>query len=26
MICIASGARMGLGLLMEGNAFGFLAD
>lgn len=26
MISIAAGARMGLGLLMEGNAFGFLAD
>ncbi|MCY0095629.1 YeeE/YedE family protein [Hoeflea ulvae] len=26
MMSIAAGARMGLGLLMEGNAFGFLAD
>lgn len=26
MISVAAGARMGLGLLMEGNAFGFLAD
>lgn len=26
MISIAAGARMGLGLLVEGNAFGFLAD
>jgi hypothetical protein len=26
MISIAAGARMGLGLLVEGNAFSFLAD